>query len=344
MRCCRAVWPALRPSVPWPGPRRPYTAAPPYARHSPDAYCLALRPTPLRAVLETFLNPRQTKDALRSGLVRVKDQTVKRLNFVVPAGAAVYFQGYHPQPDESQPLEVIAETDRYIIVNKPAGVPCHLVSAAETGTVLNAVVARYPHVVGLGDQPLQCGLAHRLDVDASGALLIAQDAAALAAAREALGSGTATKAYVAVVHGRWCGEERQAKVLKTVQHAPARVAVVPEGEAGGKLCEQVVREVKYDATSNVSAVQVLLKTGHQHQIRVLMADAGHPVVGDPVYGLDGPLDQQAGRLLLHSHTLRLATAAGAVGGTAPLPPPFEALVGPLTVPDPVPTPAPRRAP
>lgn len=56
--------------------------------------------------------------------------------------------------------------------------------------------------------------------------------------REALGSGTATKAYVAVVHGRWCGEERQAKVLKTVQHAPARVAVVPEGEAGGKLCEQ----------------------------------------------------------------------------------------------------------
>lgn len=51
------------------------------------------RPTPLRAVLETFLNPRQTKDALRSGLVRVKDQTVKRLNFVVPAGAAVYFQG-----------------------------------------------------------------------------------------------------------------------------------------------------------------------------------------------------------------------------------------------------------
>lgn len=213
-----------------------------------------------------------------------------------------YEQGEAPLPDPALALDVLARGEGYSVVNKPAGVPVRPHALDETGAVLNAAAARYPQIIGVGEGGLRSGVVHRLDTDTSGALLLATSQAEWDRFREAFSSHRIQKRYVALVQGVPMDAGQSKRALRVTIHRPARVEVKPLGQGGddARVCSlgwQVVERFGKQA----SLVEVELHTGFLHQVRVMMSDLGHPVIGDRVYGETE--DFGAPRQMLHASSL-----------------------------------------
>lgn len=215
---------------------------------------------------------------LRSGEVRVNSGRVGpeyRLRpgdrvRLPPVRQATRREAAAPSPLE---LPVLYQDAALIAVDKPAGIAVHGGSGISHG-VIERLRAAHPR-----ERFLE--LVHRLDRDTSGVLLIARKRSALTALHRMLREGEVEKVYVAVVSGRWQGGERElrAALHKYVTAAgERRVAVREEGRPA-------VTRVRPLATADVfSVLEVRLLTGRTHQIRVHLAHAGHPIVGDAKYG------------------------------------------------------------
>jgi len=225
-------------------------------------------------------------------------------------------QRARPEPDS--PLRVLAEGPGWLAVDKPAGAPVHPLEEAEVGSVLSAVIARHPEIQGVGEGGLRSGVVHRLDVDTSGVLLFATAEETWRSLRAAFSEHRVEKVYRAVVVGRLEQEGAAELGLVTARHRPARVRVVTDDELvrarGARIAELSYRplEVFDDAT----LVEVVPRTGHLHQIRVMLAHLGHPVAGDATYG-DARDRLGAPRQLLH------AARAAWQGGEAESPDPRD---------------------
>ena len=185
-------------------------------------------------------------------------------------------------------LRVLAEQDGLVAIDKPAGVPTHPLDFDETGTALNAVLARYSGMNGVGEGGIRSGAVHRLDTGTSGVLVFAIDPEAWQRARRAFSERRVLKRYVARVHG-CLGEPWE--VVFRLTHRGARMRVVTEG---GREAITRLRPLETDRESTLVEVQPV--TGLMHQIRVTLAHLGHPVFGDRLYGSNLELD----RHLLHA--------------------------------------------
>ena len=195
-------------------------------------------------------------------------------------------------PEPRLPLEVLASGPGWLAVDKPAGMPVHPLRDGETGTVLNALVARRPEVQGVGEAGLRSGVVHRLDVDTSGVLLLATTELVWERLRAAFREHRVDKVYRAIVWGEFAVECRLEVGLVVAQHRPARVRVVAEPTAGTRpggpggpgvwWVEQRIRPL--EALRGATLVEVRPRTGFLHQVRATLAHLGHPLVGDAVYG------------------------------------------------------------
>jgi 23S rRNA pseudouridine955/2504/2580 synthase len=238
---------------------------------------------------------------LRSGEVRVNSARVKPdyrlrsgdrvrvppVRIATPAKAAAPRALHLPQAYEDAAL---------IVVDKPSGVAVHGGSGVSYG-VIEALRAERPEVKVLE-------LAHRLDRDTSGLLIIAKKRSALLELHRMLREGEVEKNYVAVVKGRWRGG---AKTLREGLHryvtdsGERRVRVADDGSPS------VTRATPLARAEDCSLLELRLETGRTHQIRVHLAHAGHPVVGDDKYGdfvLNRELARQGvKRLFLHARSL-----------------------------------------
>ena len=231
-----------------------------------------------------------------------------------------------PVPEAEAPLDVVAEGDGWLAVNKPAGTPVHPLSEHETGALLNAVCARHPEIVGVGEGGLRCGVVHRLDVDTSGVMLFATDEDRWHQLRTAFRRHRVAKTYQALVHGPLEGEGDLALHLSVAAHRPARVRVVSEGDAAFEKRSRHTR-MHWRALAHgpdASLIEVKPKTGFLHQIRASLAHLGHPVVGDLAYG--APETEDVKRHLLHAADVAYAD----VRASAPPPADFAAAVRRLT--------------
>jgi len=236
---------------------------------------------------------------LRSGEVRVNSGRVKP-EYRLKPGDRIRLPPVRVSEKKApipQPLEfpVIYEDAALLVIDKPAGVAVHGGSGVSYGVIESLRAAR--------PQAKVLELAHRLDRDTSGLLIVAKKRSALVELHRLLREGAVEKVYVAVVKGllKEPLEIREPLHRYVSATGERRVRV---GEGGR---EAVTRVKPLKANDHYSVLEVGLLTGRTHQIRVHLAHAGHPILGDDKYG-DFPLNHALAkdgvrRLFLHARRL-----------------------------------------
>jgi 23S rRNA pseudouridine1911/1915/1917 synthase len=220
-----------------------------------------------------------------------------------------------PVPEPDMPLEVLHADPRLLAVSKPTGQPSHPLRPGETGTLANALVARFPECAAVGRDPREGGLCHRLDRGTSGVLVAARDLEAYQHVRRSFAAGEVDKRYLALVVGAARDGELDAPL---VQRGP-RSVLARMGDPAALSARTAWRLL--GSASGMSLLEVAAQSGRMHQVRAHLAAAGHPLAGDPLYG--GPEEaggQAMNQPFLHARSIALPHPnGGRLEVDAPLP-------------------------
>lgn len=239
--------------------------------------------------------------AIRSGQVRVNKGRISADYRLAPGDTLRLPPLRLPTPTEARTVPpavfpVVFEDDALLVIDKPAGVAVHGGSGISFGVIEQLRAAR--------PQAVLLELAHRLDRETSGLLLIAKKRKALLALHEMMRASAGRKHYQALVVGDWVNDKQHLRqpLLKWLTASGERRVKV---DAQGKLAHTIVTLVK--RYRHYSLLDAELRTGRTHQIRVHLAASGYPIVGDDKYGSDSVRAQFAAlgfnRMFLHAHRL-----------------------------------------
>jgi len=191
-----------------------------------------------------------------------------------------------PRPDPSVTLRVVHEDADVVVLDKPPGVPTHPLQPDEIGTIANALVVRWPAMVGVGYSPREPGVVHRLDTDTSGLLLCGKNEAAWKKMRDALRSGDVRKEYLVLVGGDVTEAGRVLGAIAPHGKDRRRVEVVPE-QRRRRRPDARMAETRYEVLQRYgefTLLRVRASPALRHQVRVHLAHAGHAIAGDALYG------------------------------------------------------------
>ena len=269
----------------------------------------------------------------REGRVRVDGEPVDP-SYKVREGQKLVVEVPAAEPDallraEDIAIDVLYEDEDAIVVNKPAGLVVHPAYGHKTGTLVNAVLAKVSSRTGR--ESGRPGIVHRLDKDTSGVMVVAKtDVAQLALSRQ-LQAQRFAKEYLALVWGDPGATDTLIEAPLERDADDRRRVVVRAG--GRDATTRFTRIASWGGgSSRVSLLHVRPVTGRTHQIRVHLAYAHFPIVGDPVYGRRGDTSG-LGRQFLHAWRLTVRLPhAGERTFTAPLAPDLRAYIDGLGAP------------
>jgi 23S rRNA pseudouridine955/2504/2580 synthase len=221
---------------------------------------------------------------------------------------------------------ILHEDERLLVLNKAAGIAVHGGSGLAFG-IIEALRASRP------TETLE--LAHRLDRDTSGCLVVARRASALRVLHALLREGAVQKSYLALLAGRWnLGHKSIDAPLRTDLRVGGERTV--KVDAQGKQARTEFKLIEHYG-AKASLIEATLHTGRTHQIRVHAAYCGHPVLGDDKYGLEQANEAAAAlglaRMFLHAHSLAFRWPGGTEQSfSAPLPDDLRAVLDRLSGP------------
>ncbi len=182
---------------------------------------------------------------------------------------------------ENIPLDIVFEDEFLAVINKPAGMVVHPGAGVQSGTLANAIAYHFQleqSAINSDQAEMRIGIVHRLDKDTSGLIVVAKNDEIHEALSEQFRERTVFKSYVALVHGQT--DENTGKIDVPIgrnKHNRLRMKVATYGRTALTLWR--VRK-RYD---KFTLLDVEIKTGRTHQIRVHMGYINHPVVGDEIY-------------------------------------------------------------
>ena len=280
-----------------------------YAGSRMDAALAALHPSLSRTYFGSLCS---------EGRVEMNGQIVKKSD-VVPSHGILVDVRLRPTRDlqvvpERIPLSVLSEDAHVLAVNKPAGLVVHPGAGNWNGTLANALVYHVRKAQASSEtlellpdsseSGLRPGIVHRLDRGTSGVLLAVKSESALRALSLAFAERRVWKCYIAVCIGEFPSEKKLVHFSGPIGRHPIdriKMAVRPDGKAAYSIVSRLA------TNGRLSLVVVLLRTGRTHQIRVHLQHAGHPILGDELYGdpnWNSREQRHATRPLLHALQIR----------------------------------------
>ena len=212
------------------------------------------------------------------------DMKVRRPSFKLKAGMSleVEIEG-EKEPDTLKPydipLDILYEDPWIIVINKPAGLVVHPGAGNRDETLVNALIAQYPEIIGVGNEE-RPGIVHRLDKLTSGVMVVARNDQAYTSLSAAFKEHKQTRVYKGLCYGHMKESSGQIKTFMQ-RHPKDRKKMSSKVEEGR---EAITNWEVIEEWPQFSLLKMSLETGRTHQIRVHFNDIGHPVVGDAQYG------------------------------------------------------------
>jgi len=229
-----------------------------------------------------------------------------------------------PEPDDNFDYPILFEDEHMVVINKPAGLVVHPAAGNPDGTLVNAILGRYPEMLdefeGVGGRP---GIVHRLDKDTSGCLVVAKTPQAQFALSGSFADRRISKTYLAVTVG--VPRLKNSRIQTLIGRHPVnrqKMAVVQKNGKEAVTIYDVERTGLIDGFP-VALLKVNILTGRTHQIRVHLSYMGTPILGDHLYGGDKHI--YADRQMLHAWKIKLPhpVSGKIMELTAPLPDDFR---------------------
>ena len=254
------------------------------------------------------------QELIKNGKVQVNGKPVTLPRFAVKAQMCVSVM--LPEIEDADTLavendfnfDIIYEDNVMLVINKPAGIAVHPGAGTPDGTIVNALLGRYPGFAELfpdEETRMRPGIVHRLDKDTSGCLVIAKTPNAMFKLSQSFAERETKKKYLAIVRG--VPAKNCMEISNNIGRHPVNRQKMAVVDRGGKPAISSYRTLKsgFIGKDRLSLLEVAIFTGRTHQIRVHMSHIGYPVLGDNLYGGSRTAISGADRQMLHAYSIEL---------------------------------------
>lgn len=235
------------------------------------------------------------------------------------------------QPNPKVPFKVVSRTKDYLIIEKPAGVIVHPTDQMENNTLASGLIAKYPELLKVGENPIRPGIVHRLDKEVSGLMIVPRTQEAFMYFKNLLKTRQVKKIYIALVHGAMEREEGSINLSIGRSRKKGKMAAYPATATNAK--EALTHYTVKKHFDYLSLLEVSISTGRTHQIRVHLNSLNHPIIGDRLYTQKFLKRKHVNleRMFLHASELEFIDMKGKkVHYSSPLPKELKVLLKSIT--------------
>lgn len=268
------------------------------------------------------LSRSQIQKLAHQGKIRISGQ-IQKPSYKLKAGQKIIIEYDLPKPQkihaEEIPIEIIYKDEDIIVINKPSGMVVHPGTGVKRGTLVNTLLYHFPDLEGIGPEE-RPGIVHRLDKETSGVMVVARSQKAYLSLQRQFKEKLVEKLYWGLIWGKM--PQKEGKITWPIGRHPKhgeRISVKTKKPRTAETHYFVQEEYEKFTLLKIKPV-----TGRTHQIRVHLAAAGHPLVGDNRYGRQ-KAKIKCPRLFLHAFSLSFTypEAGERVVYLSPLPPDFK---------------------
>lgn len=204
-------------------------------------------------------------------------------------------------PNFAVTFPILAPDENFLVIEKPAGLIVHQSEIhPQPDTLINGLLAQFPNIKNIGENPIRPGLVHRLDKEVSGLMVIALTQKMFQHLKSQFQKGEVIKEYIGIVHGKL--SQKSGEVNLPITRSKTKKGIMATRTDATGRSAKTSYEVLKEGPAN-SLLRLTLHTGRTHQIRVHMKSLGHPLLGDELYATKGTKVKKLGRVLLHATKL-----------------------------------------